>query len=310
MTSPATITLVAFLMGSSLVLLISVLVSGRTSRLDARLRELSSQGGPPPAPESITRVARETLPRMGAPLAPSDEEERTKLQRRLIHAGVYGRQAMALFLGVKMLLIVGPALIGLGAGALGLLPGRQGLLIGVGLGICGVIGPSFWLDARKSSRQRTFRRALPDAFDVMVICLEGGLSLPATLRRVAEDLRTAHPELAVELNLAQREIQLGRSPGDALRQIGDRVDLEELRSLASVVLQADRFGASLVRSLRVHAETLRAKRQHRAEEMAQKAAVKLLIPTILFIFPILFVVVLGPAAIHLLRIFQSMKIPV
>ena len=110
----------------------------------------------------------------------------------------------------------------------------------------------------------SFRRALPDALDVMVICLEGGLSLPAALRYVAEDLRTAHPLLADELNIVQREVQLGLSPGESLRQLAQRTDLEEIRSLASVIIQADRLGASLVKSLRVHADTLRVKRRQRA----------------------------------------------
>ena len=123
---------------------------------------------------------------------------------------------------------------------------------------------------------------------------------------MADELRTAHPLLAAELNIVQREIQLGRSPGESLRQMGQRTDLEEIRSLASVIIQAEQFGASLVKSLRVHAETLRLKRQQRAEEMAQKAATKILFPTLLFIFPAIFVVILGPAVIHVTNIFNKL----
>jgi tight adherence protein C len=170
-----------------------------------------------------------------------------------------------------------------------------------------MIGPSFWLDSRKGARQTTFRRALPDALDLLVICLEGGLSLPGSLKRVASELRTAHPPLATELNIVQREIQLGRSPGESIQQMGFRTDLEEIRSLASVITQAERFGASLVKSLRVHAETLRVKRQQHAEELAQKASVKVLFPTLLCIFPAVFVVILGPAAYQILEMFANMN---
>src|SRR5262249_32991220 len=181
------------------------------------------------------------------------------------------------------------------------------VLVGALLGAFGMIGPSLWLDKRKAARQTAFRRALPDALDVMVICLEGGLSLPGAIRRVGGELRTAHPMLAAELNIVQREIQLGRSPGEALQHFATRCDLEEVRGLASVIAQAERFGASIVKALRVHAETLRVKRLQYAEEMAQKAATKLLIPTILCIFPCVFVVVMSPAVIQLMDIFARMR---
>jgi len=182
----------------------------------------------------------------------------------------------------------------------------KGLIIGALGGVVGMIGPSFWLDRRKSERQLAFRRALPDAMDVLVICLEGGLSLPAAFKRVANELRGAHPSLAAELLIVEREIQLGRSTGEAMRQFGERADLEEVRSLASVIIQSERFGASLVRALRVHADSLREKRLQHAEEMAQKAATKILFPTLLFIFPGVFIVILGPAVIHIIELFKRM----
>jgi tight adherence protein C len=301
------VALIAFLMASSGVLLLYTLVSGRRTHLDERLEALDNQAfdegtaHPPPRPTARAEFTRTTLPKLGTPLMPSDEEERTFLKSRLIHAGFYGRQALPIFLGVKMLLMISPALVGLALGLMGLAPTLYAVLAGACGGILGMIGPSFWLDAQKNKRQTKFRRALPDALDLLVICLEGGLSLPAALKRVAGELKTAHPVLASELNLVQREIQLGRFPGEALQQMGVRTDLEEVRSLASVITQAERFGASLVKSLRVHAETLRLKRQQHAEEMAQKATIKILFPTLLFIFPAIFVVILGPAAYQILE---------
>ncbi len=317
MTTEALITLIAFLMVSSGVLLVYTLVGTRRTRLDDRLDDLEMQGSSSAAalPESgsggmgftasrpapANAFTETTLPRLGNALMPNDEEERTALGARLIQAGFYGRQSLAIFLGVKLLLIAGPALVGLTLGLSGLVPTEYAVLGGGCFGIIGMIGPGFWLDGRKQKRQTSLRRALPDALDLLVICLEGGLSLPGSLRRVGAELRTAHPLLAFELNIVQREIQLGSSPGESLQKMGVRTDLEEMRGLASVITQSERFGASLVKSLRVHAETLRSKRQQYAEEMAAKAAVKVLFPTLLFIFPAIFVVILGPAAFQIME---------
>ena len=256
---------------------------------------------------TLGKIASTTLPRMGTPFIPKDEEERTKLQTRLIHAGQYHRQAMVVFLGVKALLMIAPTFLGVAASLMGVVTLRQGLVIGGCLEIVGLIGPSFWLDHMKRKRQSNFRRALPDALDVLVICLEGGLSLSAGLRRVSTELRTAHPALATELAIVQREVQLGLTSGEALKKMGERSDLEEVRSLASVILQSERLGASLVKSLRVHSESLRHKRYQHAEEKAAVAATKVLFPTLLFILPAVFVVVLGPAAFHLIEMFGKMN---
>jgi tight adherence protein C len=307
MTAMSPVALAAFLMASSLVFLIFLVSGGRRTRLESRLSGLSGEGGSPePAPTTISKIASTALPKMGTPFIPSDEEERTKLQSRLIHAGLYRREAMVVFLGAKTLLMVAPALIGIAAGAIGLITMREGLIIGGCLGIGGLIGPSFWLDYMKNKRQNNFRRALPDALDVTVICLEGGLSLQSALKRVSSELRSAHPVLATELAIVQREIQLGRTTGEALRKMGERSDLEEMRTLASVILQSERLGASLIKSLRVHSESLRLKRQQRAEEMAQTAGTKILFPTVLFILPAMFAVILGPAVIHIIRVFAKM----
>src|SRR5262249_40993329 len=165
--------------------------AGRRSRIDVRLDAVAGKGSLALDPDNVTQFARSALPALGAPLVPEDKEERTRLQTRLMHAGLYSRQAMVLFLGVKMLLILAPPVLGLALGILGVLPIRDGVIFGALAGILGMIGPSFWLDNRKKARQISFRRALPDALDVLVICLEGGLSLPGALRRVASELNAA-----------------------------------------------------------------------------------------------------------------------
>ncbi len=173
--------------------------------------------------------------------------------------------------------------------------------------MAGVLAPGLWLDKQKKKRQTDIRRALPDALDLLVVCVEAGLSLPAALVRVTKELRTAYPMLSMELIIVHREVQLGHSTGEALRRFADRFDLEELRSLSSVVRQAERFGASIVNALRVHAETLRHKRTEQARERAQKATVKILFPTLLCIFPAIFVVVVGPAAFGIIEMFSRMS---
>lgn len=301
------ITAVAVILATgSLFGMIYLMVVDRRSRLQRRMNELSGKDGGL-GNDSMRNFARSALPKMGATLLPTEEDKRTRLQSQLVQAGFYSRQAMLVFLGVKLMLMVGPAIVGLALGILGVVDLAVGVIFGALLGVFGMVGPTFFLDNRKSARQTLLRRALPDALDVLVICLEGGLSLSGALRQVAGELRTAHPTLARELNIVQREVQLGRTTGEALRQFSDRTDLEEVRSLASVIIQTEKFGASMVKALRVHAESLRSKRMLYAEEMAQKAATKVLFPTVFFILPATFVVILGPAAIQIMDVFSRMK---
>lgn len=289
--------------------IVAILASGRKGRLDSRLQELKT-GRPAStasaASPAVRKMAAAAIPKIGTHLMPTDEKERTLLQARLIQAGLYRRQAMVVYLGVKMLLMIGPGLIGLIVGLARLAPLQPAILYGACFGILGMIGPKMWLDRKHKARQSSFRRGLPDALDVIVICVEGGLSLVGALRRVAGDLRTVHPDLALELDIVQREVQLGQTAGEALRRFGERADMEELRSLASVIIQSEKFGAGLNKAIRIHADTLRLKRQQRAEEMAQKAGTKVLFPTLLFIFPAIFVVILGPAMIQLSTTLMSM----
>jgi tight adherence protein C len=254
----------------------------------------------------LEKLTRETLPKVGKLIIPTSDEERTMLQTRLIQCGFYRKNAMHLFLAAKLIMIVAPVLIAFLLMILLSLPSKV-LIYPAILGIAGMIGPSFYLDHRRKNRQIVFRRALPDALDLLVVCVEGGLSLPAAIKRISIELVGTHFELSSELNLVQKQIQMGMSPGEALEQLGFRSDLEEIRQLSAVVSQSERFGASITKSLRLAAETLRLRRQQRAEELAQKAAVKILIPTLLFIFPALFVVILGPAAFQIMEMFSNMN---
>ena len=257
-------------------------------------------------PEKLSKRLARSLPRVGALIEPAEGEERSLLRTRLIQAGYYSPQAMQVYLGIKLLLMTGPAMVGLVLGSLGFFPIKIAVLGGGCLGVFGMIGPSFWLDKSKKRRSRKLQHALPDALDLLVICLEGGLTLQSAIQRISEELRTAHPELAAELLIVQREVQLGLHDSEAIKHMADRTDLQELRSLVTVITQSEKFGASLVKGLRIHAESLRFERRQHAEEMAQKAGTKILFPTLLFIFPSIFVVILGPAAFQIMRALSAM----
>ena len=153
------VAIAAFVMVSSLVLLVSLLVGGRRTRLSSRLRDLAAQEGLATDTITLGKIASTTLPKMGTPLIPTDEEERTKLQTRLIHAGLYRHQAMLVFLGVKALLMIAPAFLGVAAGLVGVVTLGEGLTLVTGGCIAGLIGPSFWLDHTKCKRQSNFRCA-------------------------------------------------------------------------------------------------------------------------------------------------------
>ncbi len=302
--------LVVFFMVASMVAIVGIIVIDRNRRMEARLREFS--GPTPPEQQALSagavaRVVKKTLPKMAQPLIPDEGADRTKLKARLIHAGMYSPQSLAIFLGIKMLMMVAPFIIGLIIGSVGLVPLKYGLLVGACASIFGAIGPSFWLDRKKSKRQMALRRSLPDACDLIVICMEGGLSLSGSLKRVVGELRVAHPLLTSELNIVQRKVQLGQPLADALGGFAARSDLQELRTLSSVVKSAEKFGSSMVKALKNYAETLRIERQQKAEEMAQKASTKVLFPTLLFIFPSIMVIILGPAAIKLIEVMQNLK---
>lgn len=300
--------IVLLVMLSSFVLLAGLLISDRKRRIRTRLEELSSGEAANRAPTlAVSQAIRTTLPKMGKHLMPEDAEEQTKLKTRLIHAGLYHPQALSIFLGIKMFLILSPTFCGLLLGLIGLIPTNYGLMLGACASIGGLIGPSFWLDRQKSNRQSQLRRSLPDTLDLLVICMEAGLSLRAALQRITGELEGVHPLLAFELKIVQREVQIGHPLGDALRTLAARTDLDDIRNLAAAIKNAERFGSSMVKTLRTFGDTLRVRRQQKAEEMAQKAGTKILFPTLLFIFPAIFLIILGPAAIQLIDIMGNLK---
>lgn len=226
-----------------------------------------------------------------------NEEKDDDLNARLIQAGFYNAAAVHVYQVVRIGLAITPIVVALVLVKVGLVSSTWGVILGVFAAAAGTIAPSFWLEHRKNVRKIKMRRALPDAMDVMLICLEGGLSLPASIARVARELVGTHPMLATELQIVERQIQMGRTAGEALRELGRRFGMEELRSMSAVVIQAERLGSSVASAMEVFADSLRQRRQQQAEERAQKAAVKMIFPMAFCIFPAMLIVVVGPGVI-------------
>jgi tight adherence protein C len=152
-----------------------------------------------------------------------------------------------------------------------------------------------------SARKLRLRRALPDALDLLVICVEAGLGLDQALMKVAQDMKLSHPELSEELQFVNLEMRIGKTRIDALRELARRTGLDDIKSLTAMLIQTERFGTSIAQSLRVYSDDMRLKRRQRAEEMSAKTSVKMVPALVFFIFPALMVVILGPAVITLIR---------
>lgn len=259
-----------------------------------------------PVAEVATDMATDDNAR--APAIPSAKEKsKQNLRERLIHAGLYKQNSPTSFYMTQIAFVAMPMVIGFFSYRLGLIGFNVAVLSGLGSGIAGVVAPGLWLDYCKSRRQTKIRRSIPDALDVITICVEAGLSLNASIVRVSKDLGETYPLLATELTIVHRHVQMGKTAGEALRSFAERFDLSELRSLSSVVTQSEKYGASIASALRVHGDTLRRKRMQKAKEKAAKAGVWILLPTVIFIFPALIVVILGPAAYDIYNLFQNLE---
>jgi tight adherence protein C len=237
---------------------------------------------------------------------PTSDEKLDRVTNRLKQAGFYRSHSTSVFAATRFLLFLGPILVGFMLSLAGVLEVTQGILFGIFVGLFGTVLPGLVINHIKRKRQRQIRRGLPDVLDVVVICLEGGLSMPAAFSRVAEELGTAYPLLSNEMLIVRRQIELGHSASEAFQEFARRFDLDELNSLAVLIGQAERFGTSVVKTLIIQAESLRLKRYQWAEAQAQKAPLKLIFPTVLCIFPALYIVLMGPAGVRLYHLLMSL----
>jgi tight adherence protein C len=230
--------------------------------------------------------------------APSIWAQNQTIQERLIKAGYDGPIAPLAYSMIRVIvLLVLPLLVFflLAASSFSKL-----LVAVIAAAMVGLLLPPYVLLKLEGRRQEQIRRSLPDALDLLVVCVEAGISLDAAILRVAKDLMYVHPELAKELLVVSRKTNAGMTREDALRGLWDRTGVEEVRALVASLVQSEKWGSSSSRVLRVSAETLRRKRRHSAERRAATAPLKMIVPMALFIFPALFIVILGPAVIQIL----------
>lgn len=236
-------------------------------------------------------------------ILPKSQAEISVVRQRLVRAGYRGESTVKVFYGSK---VVVPILLC----ALALVTGLASLspffvyILALGLGF---LAPDFWLGRRISTRQSRIRRGLPDVLDLLVICIEAGLSLDQATARTTVELKAAQPELCDELSIVVLEQRAGRPRSEAWKHLSERTDVECVRILVSMMVQTEQFGTSISKMLRVHSDTLRIQRVQAVEEAASKATIKLLFPLVLFIFPSLFLVTLGPAIISILESFKALN---
>jgi tight adherence protein C len=286
------------------VLFLIRLIAGRT---DEKLRGRLAQENPAAARDEggRPRSDRESgivplFHRIGQaaakPFMPKERDNQSALRKKLGQAGIYSSSAMRMMIGCKVMLLVAGVATGYLVGL-----SLDNLMLGLSVGgLIGYLLPTMWLANRIKSNKRSLQLSLPDALDLMVVCIEAGLTVDLAMQRVGEELGLAHPALAREFGITHMETRVGLSRAEALKNLAQRTQSDALKSLAAMLIQADRFGTSIAKALRIHADTLRVQRQQQAEEMAARASVKMSFPLVLFIFPATFLILLGPIVLSLL----------
>ncbi|MCG3136434.1 MAG: hypothetical protein HJJLKODD_00267 [Phycisphaerae bacterium] len=252
------------------------------------------------------RMLQKVAPLAIKPVMPKDAEEVSMLRIKLANAGFRRENTPTLFLASKTVVGVLLALI---AGVWTLSAGKtfnDVMMWFIGAGGIGFMLPNYWLSTATRKRCEKIRNGLPDSMDLLVISVESGLALDGAILRVGDEMRNVHPELSEEFQIVTYEGQMGIPRSEALGNMALRTGIPEIKSLVAVITQAERFGTSVAKALRNQAEALRTKRRQAAEERAQKTTVKLMLPLILFIFPAIFVVLLGPAMIQIYQKFSEM----
>ncbi len=276
-----------------------------------RLRQMGEPGGTLAAASPLEEAdpVAALAERVAAPLhrlAPPSAKEARKLQQQLMQAGYRSPNAPVIYRAIQLASLVAfPGAVALGSMVMAR-PVGSALFWIIGGFIIGFFLPRYVLRRMIKGRQQRVRWGLADALDLMVVSIEAGLGLNAAMVRVGDELKDVHRDISEEFELCNLEIRVGRDRDEALRNLAERTGVDDLRSLVAMLIQADRFGTSISRAVRVFSDSLRTKRRQRAEQAAQKAAVKLLFPLACFLFPVLFVVLLGPAFINLMDTFASM----
>jgi tight adherence protein C len=245
-------------------------------------------------------VVHQLLQKIGAVL-PQNPKDVSVMQRRLIRAGFRGPNSLKILYGTKVLFgVLTPALVSMLVSSSDMEATNKLLVILAALA-AGFFGPNEYVKAVSQRRQKELRRGLPNALDLLVVCVESGLGLDQAILQVSKELEHAHPEITEEFGLVNLELKAGKRRVEALRNLADRTTVDELKKLVAVLIQADRFGTSIAQSLRGHADFMRVQARQIAEEKAAKLGVKLVFPIFFCILPSLFVVTVGPVAMRIIR---------
>jgi len=295
------LTLLTFVATTGVVVALVYAFSPGEVSIATRLARIAGLAGPAPeetkfADRQKERV-RDTLANVGKLLPPASTEKASRTQLLMLRAGYRSPEGLMAMRGVKLIF---PIAAVAGVYFTGMYRANPFLVPVVALGL-GYLLPDMWLTWRVKARQHKLRKALPDALDLLVICVEAGLGLDQALMKVSQDMRISHPQLSEELQLVNMEMRIGKMRIDALRELARRTGLDDIKSLVAMLIQTERFGTSVAQSLRVYSDDMRLKRRQRAEEMSAKTSVKMVPALVFFIFPALMVVILGPAIITLMR---------
>jgi tight adherence protein C len=275
---------------------------------EAMLQRISEVINPNSKPKSLLASFQESGFSIGGVVThfdnvlPKSQAEVSVVKQRLIRAGMRKESTVRIFNGSK---VVTPILLCAIALVTGLGDMSPFFVYAVCLGL-GFLAPDFWLGRQIKKRQSKIRRGLPDVLDLLVICIEAGLSLDQGTVRTSEELANAQPELCDELRVVVLEQRAGRPRQDTWKHLAERTDVDCVRNLVSMLVQAEQFGTSIGKTLRTHSDTLRTQRIQQVEEQAAKTTIKLIFPLVFFIFPSLFLVVLGPAVIIMMDSFKQL----
>ena len=266
-----------------------------------RLKELGD-ANPNVAPSIEPNTVASLAERLAEPinrLVPPSAANAAKLQKDLMQAGFRSPHATSVFRASQLLSMLGLPLLLVLVYTFLVWPLSDALIPGLFAVGAGFILPRLVLNRLIASRKLRISWGLADALDLMVITMEAGLGLNAAMVKICEELKDVHPDISKEFEIANLEIRVGRERSEALRNLADRTGVEDLNSLVGMLIQADRFGTSIARAVRVYSDSLRTKRRQRAEQAAQKAAFKLLLPLGALLFPTMFIVILGPALLNI-----------
>jgi tight adherence protein C len=309
--------LVGGLAGVSVMLLVIALYDLSTSPGRAIATELEELRNRDPSPfGSVSRRRRQSskqkledvVGRLGEEMVKRGDLDVEGWSKKLVQAGFWNSEAPRLFFGARVVAAAGFAIGSIVGGALLNVRLPTTLFVAVWMGVFGWVAPSWYVLQRRKARRLEISSALADALDLLVACVEAGVGLNQALVRVAEEVRNMSEALSAELVMVNLEIRAGTPRDRALRNLAERTGVEDVENLVSTLIQTERFGTSVGQALRVQADTLRQKRRQRAEEAAAKTTIKLVFPLVMFIFPALFVVVLGPAAIQVVKALVEIQI--